>query len=521
MVHPVAASHSRPVGMIQLRAGVRWGAIAVLLFLYARIFERTYIDDTYITLQYVRNLADNLSWGFFPGLTTNTATSPLNVVVLAAGAKVTGSALTAVAVMLAIQWTLTLAVLLRISRRITGTSHAGLGTFVIVATNPLLLSAIGLEGYLYILLLLTAVLVALTQRWLPLAISLGLLTITRPEGVLFVAILLVLLPATWAFRGRLLLWYGLTLLPWYLFSWVRLGSLIPDTLIIKVDQQPWAGTTLFVNGPLLYLDRFPAETIGSVWPLLFVPFALPALRRSTPVARRAMLALALYGVTHYLAYSALGVPPFHWYYTHEILAIAVLGGLGLGEFLRRSSSMAGPVGRPLAYAAAFLPAVVLVVLLGGPGLALREAPIHSNWARPDQYREIAAEIQTAVEPGTTVDFRGEVGTLSYYSERYLLDTFTDMTRTTAAIDRLDDGQPAPVRWLLAANFFWRDDPAPLPAPAYVIDFGAPRLVAGVDPTADPAYVASWVTRSRWVPFNRIVLNRLPVTQANVEAGPGT
>ncbi len=520
MATPAATTPSSQVTMTPLRGVILWTLIGAGLYGYARIFESTYIDDTYITLQYVRNLADGLSWGFFPDQTTNTATSPLNVIVLALAATATGSALTAVAVALAIQWTLTLAVLLGISRQVTGTAHAGLVTFAILVTNPLLLSAIGLEGYLFILLLLTAVLMSLTRRWLPLAVSLGLLTITRPEGALFLALVVLVLPVAWAVRGRIVLWAGLTMLPWYLFSWIRLGSLIPDTLIIKVEQQPWAGTTLFVNGPLLYLERFPAATLGSVWPLLFVPLALPVLRRGPALARRVMLALALYGVVHYLAYSALGVPPFHWYYTHQVLAIAVLGGLGAGDLLRRLSSPSRPLGRRLTYAAALLPAATLLTLLAGPGSPLSQAAIHSNWARPDQYRAIAADIRATVEPDATVDFRGEVGTLSYYSERYLLDTFTDMNRTTAAVDALDDGQPAPVRWLLAANFLWRDDPAPLPAPAYVIDFAAPRLVAGVDPAADPAYVASWETSSRWVPFNRIVLNRLPVTQADTMTGSG-
>jgi len=498
------------------RSGLIWATIVIALFAYARIFQRTYIDDTYITLQYVRNLADHLSWGFFPGQTTNTATSPLNVIVLAGVAKLTGSALTAVALAMAIEWTLTLAVLLRISRQVTGTAHGGVLIFAIIAANPLLLSAIGLEGSLYILLLLTALLMFLTNRWLPLAVAVGLLTITRPEGVLFLSIVLMCFPADWRTRGRLLLACALTILPWYLFSWIHLGSLIPDTLLIKIDQQPWAGTTLFVNGPLLYLDRFPAATIGSVWPLLFAPLAIPALRRSTPVARRAMAGMTLYGVAHYFAYSALGVPPFHWYYTHQIIVIAVLGGLGGAEALRWLTHRSGRSGQMLAWPATLLPAVTLITLLAGQGDPLTQAAIHSNWARPDQYRAIAATIQTEVAPGETVDFRGEVGTLSYYSDRYLLDTFTDMSRTSAAIDRLRDGQPIPFQWLLDLNFFWRNDPDALPPSGYVIDFAAPRVIPGVDPSSDPNFVADWITWSHWVPFNRIVLSRVPVA---VVVGP--
>jgi hypothetical protein len=42
------------------------------------------IDDTFITLQYARTLRDYGVWGFFPWEITNTATSPLNVILTAA-----------------------------------------------------------------------------------------------------------------------------------------------------------------------------------------------------------------------------------------------------------------------------------------------------------------------------------------------------------------------------------------------------------------------------------------------------
>ena len=54
------------------------------LYLYLSYFKGALIDDAYITFQYARNLRDHHIWGFFPGTTTNTATSPLNVILTAA-----------------------------------------------------------------------------------------------------------------------------------------------------------------------------------------------------------------------------------------------------------------------------------------------------------------------------------------------------------------------------------------------------------------------------------------------------
>jgi hypothetical protein len=42
------------------------------------------IDDAYITLSYARNLATSLHWGLIPTEPANSATSPLNVVLLGA-----------------------------------------------------------------------------------------------------------------------------------------------------------------------------------------------------------------------------------------------------------------------------------------------------------------------------------------------------------------------------------------------------------------------------------------------------
>lgn len=485
-----------------------WTLTALALFAYARLFQGTYIDDTYITLMYVRNLADHLAWGFFPGEMTNTATSPLNVVVLAVVASVSGSALSAVAIAMAIEWTLTLAILMSISRSMTDSARAGVVIFAMLATNPLLLSSIGLEGSLYVLLLLATLALLLTGRHTSLAVVAGLLVLTRPEGLLVLFAVLALARIDWRTRVRIVVIFGLTILPWYLFSWVVLGSAIPDTLVIKLNQQPWAGTTLFGNGPLLYLDRLPAATLGSLWPLVLAPLAIPVLRRATPLVRRALAVLVVSAVAHYVGYAALAVPPFHWYYTHEVVAIAVVGGIGFADLLGRLTARAGRAGPGIAWATAALPAATFVTLLVGPGGPFSQAAIHSNWARPGQYEAIAAELRAEVPPDATIDFRGEVGTLSYYSERRLLDTFTDRARADREIDRLRDGQAGVVGWLLDLNFVWRDDAPTAPVPTFVIDFGAPRVPPDVDPTGDPAYVDAWITWSRWVPFNRIVLRRL-------------
>src|SRR5690348_3447105 len=70
----------------QVNTRGRWllvfGAVlAAALFLVVR---GSLTDDGYITLAYAKNLAVHGEWGIIPGSPANSATSPLNVLLLAA-----------------------------------------------------------------------------------------------------------------------------------------------------------------------------------------------------------------------------------------------------------------------------------------------------------------------------------------------------------------------------------------------------------------------------------------------------
>src|SRR5438270_12029866 len=67
----------RSVNDMALVAGA--GLTAFLLFLLVRT---SLTDDAYITLAYAKNLALHLHWGVIPQEVANSATSPLNVVLL-------------------------------------------------------------------------------------------------------------------------------------------------------------------------------------------------------------------------------------------------------------------------------------------------------------------------------------------------------------------------------------------------------------------------------------------------------
>ena len=291
--------------------------------------------------------------------------------------------------------------------------------------------------------------------------------------------------------------YGLLLVPWHLFSWVALGSLVPDTLLIKRGQEAWGGVSFPTGLAAYYLRRFPAATVTS---LAMLPFAALLWGRASPPVRRVAGLAAGYAVLHYIAYSALRVPPYHWYYAPAMLASVVLGALGCG-----AAWASGVAWRRAAAGLALAVPAAGVAVLVADGLPPREAPIHSNWATHDQYRAIGLALRDLVRPEETVTVTGEIGTLAFYSERRLANYFSD--RNEVAVPRSAGGARLAsiplagplLRGLadraLALNARWRAPLPPLGPPAYAL-----RLVPGGAPAAsDPDVVATWHTSSRWLP----------------------
>ena len=114
------------------------------------VAHRGLIHDAYITLSYARNVAAHLHWGMIPTEESNTATSPLNVVMLAVATWITGvtGALRPVLGLgiLTVALSASMAVwAAQIARRINVSGAWSLAVLAVVFANPFVDSAIGLE----------------------------------------------------------------------------------------------------------------------------------------------------------------------------------------------------------------------------------------------------------------------------------------------------------------------------------------------------------------------------------------
>ena len=464
--------------------------MSFVLYFYISAYDNALIDDNYIFIQYARNLLESGTWGFYSDIASNSATSPLNVILIAGTAILTGSVENAVTWL---NWGLLLAILFTLvwlSRMLFNGLMFGVLVFWGVIFNPLIMSTLGMEGLLLILFLLVAISCVIKNAWYGLAITCSALTLTRPDGFLFSLILLYFIPSI---RRRLLflLLYFILLTPWFLFSWVALGSVIPDSFFAKCGWS-W-GRWSYWNGIGIYFIKFPVETILSVTLLPACALCFKKMPRDVKMCTRLVLCI---GICHFVAYSLLSVPPFHWYYIPQIFTILFAGGLVLWSERERERKYSKISGYVFVTAIA-LPAVFLGARLTQEEFELKEAPVHSNWGTTEMYREIGIWLKENIEPGAGIDLVNcELGTLAFFSERHLLgDELSDRRMLEKNVQTtIAEGGLKGV--LYRINFAFLKKSTGYPEISYILEGRSPPRTEAASQD-EFTQIKRWVLASKW------------------------
>jgi hypothetical protein len=460
------------------------GALAgVLLFLLA---HDALIDDAYITLDYARSVAFHGQWALEPGHVANTATSPLNVLLLAFFTLVTRTPFVAVAVVSAGSLAVLGLALSGICGRLDWSRWPALLALLLVAANPLLAATVGMETYLAVALIACLGWAVVARRPGVAGLVIGLLVLTRPDLVMF-GVAAVVVPSLARRLHIVVASAALIALPWFAVSWWALGSALPDTALLKVGDHwgPWT----FLNGLQLYFGAYPAAVVLSVVPAVCGAVAAllwSVFRLAGSAVAGAALGIVWGGgaVLYALLFVALGTAPYHWYYGPSIGSLTLLGALSLGT----------------------VPTVVRTVALvvGATGLTLTvaflaqrpwsTAPITTNWATAQQYREAAA----LAPAGAVVRSPGEIGTLAYYCDCSVVDGFSDRALIAPLIQQRIGRSGWLGRELLEVNYtHLHTDPPLEPALQFVVVPDGPGVristpwradgVLRVEPTTpDPA-----------------------------------
>ncbi len=451
------------------------------------------VDDAYITLSYARNVAEHLHWGMIPAEESNTATSPLNVILLAITTwttAVTGALrpVPGLGVLIAVLSAAMAVWAAQIAHRINVSRVWSLTVLAVVFANPFVNSAFGLEVVPTAAFLIGMTTQAVFGRRFWFGLLAGLLVLTRPDLGIIVAVVYLLTPEL---RRRF--WVApltalVVALPWWVFSWYHFGSAIPTTLVIKTLQKSFGGAD-FGNGlwkmwqagltlPLLLAIVPAAIGLATVVGLL-----VAGVRRRLQAQHWPLIGLGVGGLADFGAYCLLGVPPYHWYYVSSTVALGVTGVYGLALLLRRYTVLR--IGAPVVAAAAL--AVGAVVSFAGLGMPWKHPVIFGNWALPEQYLTIGDEVRDLVGDAT-VKAPPEIGTVAYACDCNVVDVFSDPGITLPSIEkRIAEAGPV-MKFLLEANFARLDRSQQPRRPEY-------RLVwTRQNP---PRGLPAWHTESRW------------------------
>ncbi len=460
------------------------------------VAHRALIDDTYITLSYVRNMVTDFHWGLIPTEESNAATSPLNVLLLSAAtwlvSLLTGdvrpvlglSVLTVVLTALLTGWAAATA------QRLGRSGAWSLAVLAVVLANPFVNSSLGLEVVLESALLVGLLGAAVSGRRVSFGVLAGLLVLTRLDLAVIVAVVFLLSPSVRRPLWRAPLIAAVVAGPWFVFSWFHFGSAIPDTFVIKTLQKSF-GEATFANGlwewwgPRGWLPLWIALVPAAVGLLTLLALLVAGARRRLRPEQWPIAGLALGGVAYFGAYSALGVPPYQWYYVPTTVSLGVAGVLGIALLTgpvagrRRITALAGPVVVTVALVVAY------AVALPGPSLVWDRATYFGNWAMPQQALEIGAEVGDLVGDDTVLA-PPEIGTLAYACGCSIVDPFSDRGRSLELVEeRIDEAGPLGRR-LLEWNFSRLDrDQQPRPAQY--------ELVYSYDPP--PPGLPSWPVSS--------------------------
>lgn len=453
------------------------GLAMALIFL---LVKDSLTDDAYITLAYAKNLALDLHWGLIPHEVSNSATSPLNVLLVGAATTLTrvgggihpvlalGFVSVGLATVMGWAWT-------RVLRALRLPFAAGVVGVALVLANPFLLSAVGLEVLLIPTLLILLLAMALEGRPGWFALVAGLLLLTRLDLVVFALAILVATPAIrreWRRTSALIVAVAG---PWFLFSWVYFGSAVPDTLVTKSLQEGIFGIWTYFSGPVMYYNGLQEEVAFALVPAVIGGLLLAAWLAARAAVRWSLhdpipafapvAALAAGGVAHYLTFAVLDPGPYHWYYVPPTVSLSMFAALAAGRWLtvaRERPEMRASV-PALVLGCAVLLALANVAVALGQGVPWRSPVVFGNWASAEDYARVGRELRERVGD-RTVASPGEIGTLAYFCECAIVDEFSDRGRV---IDRVDEyvSRVSPVtRPALKLNYLWLDrDQEPRPA----------------------------------------------------------
>jgi len=403
-----------------VRIGLLLSLSLSLLVIVATMHPWAAVDDAFITYRYADNLRHGLGFVYNPGEPVLGTTTPLygfllggigwllpNVEIAAIGLWVSAGA------WVAAMW---VATLFYAELKLPAAALFGA---LLVASQPVMLTHLGMETALVVFLMLAAAWAWRQERWAWAVLCSALLILTRQDGALWV---LLLGAEAWRRRRRLPWRQAIATiaicLPWFLFAYLHYGSVLPNSVLAKVGQ----------------IDRMSVAGASSVWqrfwlflsagkrlPYAFVLIAAAVGGVAIIVLRRRQLWwLPAWVVAYLLIYQMLGVISFVWYFLPPLVAVSLLAALGLDagmqEIVRRRRG-------PLKWSLLAIASLLLIFLLAVrvDRVAAERVRFERDSPRLHPYHAVSQWLASHAAPDAVVASI-EIGAIGYHTPNRILDT---------------------------------------------------------------------------------------------------
>jgi hypothetical protein len=368
------------------------------------------LDDALIYLRYLRNLFDGNGLTYNAGDRFNGLTSPLFSYLLI---------LVNVVVRDLQHTTIFLSFVFLSAAAITGAHLLASNKYeqtlcaLFVVSFNYFYDTFGMETSLFLFLTALALILYRRQQFFGLGLVLGLLFITRSEGVFLGGVLIgdyliktKKLPHLKYFIAPVIL-----LAANFLFNYYYYGAFLPATGNAKIGQ---GKSGLWGDGLIFLHVRYMKDAFlgGSFKMLAFmVPVGLLGLLSS--LGKKSVLQVVCYLILLGAFYVFLHIPNYHWYYAPFYFFWLLFVGVGAWKvlnftYLRSRES------------AVFM-TVFLAFFLATTGFAYRSFDIaNAQRGSMEAYKNIGGWLKDNTAPDSVVAM-AEIGTVGWYSDRYIID----------------------------------------------------------------------------------------------------
>ncbi len=403
---------------------LRFGIAGVLMVFYLTVtlhYQYT-PDDTYIYLQYARNIAQGSGFAFNAGTPSDGITGPAWVLLIAAGTKVGLDPFVVAKTFDVLFASLSIILIQLVALHVTRNRFVSFFAAVLLGFDAWFLrwSGSGMETSLAVFLVLMTTWNLLKRDTALAAFTAGLLTLVRPEGALYAAVVFV---KAWEMgrergtAGRTLsyavLFFGIVVVPWLVYAAVTFGSVVPNTLGAKTFE----ASSLVDSWHAVVLS---AETLAAsqlLTTLVLITGVIIAVRRAGARAVWQDAAPVAVVIAVLLGYAVLGTKMISRYI---LLLTPLVIVYGLWAYQRIEEYFRIPFRRTVMILSA---AAVIATVQNAAVFAVRAIPHMVNFTRGMEgcFRPIAYWLRANAAPGSVVLAR-DVGLIGYVSELTVYDT---------------------------------------------------------------------------------------------------